>query len=440
MYVFFLILAFIPLATLAWWWRADRLARRLPRPAAWRVALGAFMLAQVGLYVALVVPRFTDSGWEPPAPLTAVAYVWSILVLPATVVLWAVIEGATFPFRAWRASGSGPVQGPRTGVVAPDETAGDAPSAERLGPDPSRRAFLGRTLAVVAVAGPPVAAVSGAAVGLSQMGEFRVRRLVVPLASLPAALDGLTIAQVTDPHVGTFTHGRSLGAIADATNALDADLVLLVGDLINHDLAALPAAAEMVRAMRARHGVFVVEGNHDLFAGREPFVRGCERYGVPLLSNQTATLTLAGLKLQILGQRWGGPPRGTAGASPARDRGDLGIAASFEQLVPRIDPSAFPILLAHHPHAFDSAARAGVPLTLSGHTHGGQIMLPGGIGPGPLMYRYWSGLYRRPTPAGGVATAVVSNGVGNWFPLRVNAPAEIIHLTLRRADPTPATA
>ena len=81
-----------------------------------------------------------------------------------------------------------------------------------------------------------------------------------------------------------------------------------------------------------------------------------------------------------------------------------------------------------------------MPLTLAGHTHGGQLMLPGGIGPGPLMYRYWSGLYRQPTPTGGAAACVVSNGVGNWFPLRMNAPAEIVHLTLRRAAPaeTPA--
>ena len=89
---------------------------------------------------------------------------------------------------------------------------------------------------------------------------------------------------------------------------------------------------------------------------------------------------------------------------------------------------AFPILLAHHPHAFDPAAAAGIPLTLAGHTHGGQLMLTNSIGFGPQMYRYWSGPYRKDDGA----SLVVSNGVGNWFPLRINAPAEIIHLTLRR--------
>ena len=89
---------------------------------------------------------------------------------------------------------------------------------------------------------------------------------------------------------------------------------------------------------------------------------------------------------------------------------------------------AFPILLAHHPHAFEPAAEAGIPLTLSGHTHGGQLILTKTVGFGPLMYRYWSGEYAK-----GDSRLVVSNGVGNWFPIRTNAPAEIVHITLRRA-------
>jgi predicted MPP superfamily phosphohydrolase len=101
----------------------------------------------------------------------------------------------------------------------------------------------------------------------------------------------------------------------------------------------------------------------------------------------------------------------------------------MQRLLSIKDPEAFPILIAHHPHAFDPAAEAGIPLTLAGHTHGGQLHLSPGVGFGPLMFRYWSGLYRKAD-----AALVVSNGVGNWFPLRVNAPAEIVHITLRRAE------
>jgi predicted MPP superfamily phosphohydrolase len=107
--------------------------------------------------------------------------------------------------------------------------------------------------------------------------------------------------------------------------------------------------------------------------------------------------------------------------------GDEAIAASWRELGAQRVGNAFAILLAHHPHAFDYATD--VPLTLAGHTHGGQLMLTENMGFGPAMFRYWSGMYRKEN-----RTLVVSNGVGNWFPLRARAPAEIVHLTLRRSD------
>ena len=76
----------------------------------------------------------------------------------------------------------------------------------------------------------------------------------------------------------------------------------------------------------------------------------------------------------------------------------------------------------------DPAATAGLPLTLAGHTHGGQLMLTDHIGAGPLRFRYWTGLYRK-----AAGQLFVCNGVGNWFPLRVNAPCEIVKLTLKQA-------
>ena len=99
---------------------------------------------------------------------------------------------------------------------------------------------------------------------------------------------------------------------------------------------------------------------------------------------------------------------------------------SIEALRPLIRNDSFPILLAHHPHFFDSASLAGIPLVLSGHTHGGQIMLNDHIGAGAFRFKYISGLYQR-----GGSNLIVNNGLGNWFPLRINAPAELIHITLR---------
>jgi predicted MPP superfamily phosphohydrolase len=137
--------------------------------------------------------------------------------------------------------------------------------------------------------------------------------------------------------------------------------------------------------------------------------------------NDTAIVPVRDVPVQVLGLRWGakqGDPKAMS------SRGDLAIAASMKELLSQRQADAFPILLAHHPHAFDYAED--IPLTLSGHTHGGQLMLTKEIGFGPALFRYWSGLYRKADRA-----LVVSNGVGNWFPLRVQAPAEIVHITLR---------
>jgi predicted MPP superfamily phosphohydrolase len=210
--------------------------------------------------------------------------------------------------------------------------------------------------------------------------------------------------------------------MATAVNDLRADVVVVTGDLINGALHELPDGIETVRRFDARAGVYMIEGNHDLFPGREAFESRVRASGIRLLVNESELLAVRGHPVQLLGLRWGGPGFGRRQGS-----GDAAIAASFSELIRLRDPEAFPVLLAHHPHAFDAAAAAQLPLTLSGHTHGGQLMLNAETGFGPMMFRYWSGLYTK-----GDSHLIVSNGVGNWFPLRTSAPAEIIHVTLRR--------
>jgi predicted MPP superfamily phosphohydrolase len=274
----------------------------------------------------------------------------------------------------------------------------------------SRRQFLG----VLTTATP--ALLTGAAVARSrtQMEEFRIRPMDLALSGLPPGLDGMRIALVADLHVGTFTSGRTVRRVVEETNRLDADLVLLPGDLINNALADLPDALDAVCNMQSRYGAYLCVGNHDLIEDGAEFVRRV-RARVPLLVNESRVIEVRGQPVQLLGLPW--------------NRDEARIASSVRRLAGQMAPGAFPILLAHHPHAFDAAADAGIPLTVSGHTHGGQLMLGESVGFGPLLYRYWSGLYRKPGPDG--ASLVVSNGVGNWFPLRVGAPAEIIDLTLR---------
>jgi predicted MPP superfamily phosphohydrolase len=269
---------------------------------------------------------------------------------------------------------------------------------------------------MVTTATPVLLTGAGVAYSRTQVREFRIRPMSVALPSLPPQLDGLRIALVADLHVGTFTNGQTLKRIIEETSRLDADLVLLPGDLINNALADLSDALDAVSNMQSRHGAYLCIGNHDLIEDGAEFVRRVKARA-PLLINESRIVSIRGQHVQLLGLPW--------------NRDEALIAGSVRELSRQIAPGAFPILLAHHPHAFDAAAAAGIPLTVSGHTHGGQLMLSDEFGFGPLMYRYWSGFYRKPAANG--ASLIVSNGVGNWFPVRIGAPAEIIHLTLRSA-------
>jgi hypothetical protein len=266
---------------------------------------------------------------------------------------------------------------------------------------------------------PPVFTVGLTGVAMYQLNQVRVRRFVLPIADLPGALDGMTIAQVSDMHVGRFTKGEVLEKTVRLVNDLRADLVLLTGDLINDALADLDTGLELARKMEARFGLAIIEGNHDLIENPREFETRVRASGISFLLDQSTIMNVREFPVQLLGLRW------TRAYGEGRD---AAIGAEVRKLLEQRSAGAFPILLAHHPHAFDAAAAAEMPLTLSGHTHGGQLMLNEQLGFGPAMFRYWSGLYER-----GASKLIVSNGVGNWFPLRVNAPAEIVHLTLRRA-------
>ena len=380
---------------LVWWFVLARLA---PHPVT-RVIVHLFMAAQVVVFIWLIGGRVSGSGLDRLLPKFAVTnlFIWHFIMLG----LLSIIGILSLPIVLF-------------GKMVPRRP-GHSPPAT-ISDGWTRRDFL-RLGAAIA---PPLLTLSASAIALRQLNDFRIRRFRIDIPDLPPELDGLTIAQVSDMHVGRFTSGRVLDRIVEATNTLQADLVLLTGDLINDALADLDHGLDLVRAMQARLGLFLIEGNHDLIENPREFERRVKASGIPFLLDESAIVSVRGFPLQLLGLSW------------TRTRGegrDKAIAAAVNALLAQRQTGAFPILLAHHPHAFDAAAAAKLPLTLSGHTHGGQLMLNEQCGFGPAMFRYWSGWYRK-----GVSQLVVSNGVGNWFPLRVNAPAEIVHLTLRSAS------
>jgi len=383
----------------AWWVVAMCLAnRRL-----WRIMVSVFMGAQLAAHLSAMA----GSDWPSHVPkavlLSAIVWHYAALVLGFAVLLPLGIV------RAWewiirRIAQVRGVQRNRP-VAAPANVN-----------SPTRREFIG----AVAALAPPLFTVGLTGVALAQLSHLRVRRFTLSIPTLPRALDGITIAHVTDMHVGGVTRARVLRLMVNTTNALRADLVLLTGDLINYELADLPEGIALVTAMEGRFGLWTIEGNHDVAVDGREFGQRVKAAGVPLLLDESAVANIRGYPVQIFGLRW------MDGGEGQRD----GVTAlQVRDVLKQRHPDAFPILLAHHPHAFDAAVKVDLPLTLAGHTHGGECMLDSQHGIGPVMFRYWSGLYTR-----GRSQLVVSNGVGNWLPIRINAPAEIVHLTLRRAE------
>jgi predicted MPP superfamily phosphohydrolase len=401
MHPFVIIVGAVVLGDVAWWlWADRRLKKRTRRPRLWRTLLAIFSGFQLGYMLWFI--GFQDAArhahyWV-PAPVLASVYLWHLLILPITLVMvigertWALVRAG---MRQLLAVKTEPLRDPD-------------PSPGIAIPGLSRR----QALASAMVAIPPLLTGGAVSRALSQIHHFRINRIEIPLKQLPPELDGMTIAQVSDIHVGRFTRPGMLPKIADATNSLNADLILLTGDLIDIALSDLPAGIDFVRRLDPRYGMAIIEGNHDLIENPFAFETKLRAAGLPLLLDETSVLYVRGRPIQVMGLSW--------------VRTDLTIANAMERLQPQRREDAFPILLAHHPHAFDPAAAAGIPLTLAGHTHGGQIMLNERLGAGPAMFRYWSGLYRKNDSA-----LFVTNGVGNWFPLRIGAPAEIAHITLR---------
>jgi predicted MPP superfamily phosphohydrolase len=376
-------------ANLISWGALEFILHRLHAPDSFPWVLAAFFVLQILGFNALLLVRLF--GYQPGTglgrPLLSLIMIWNLLLAVPTAIL-ALLAAIAW----WLAAGANP----GASIDPAWQTAG----------------FL-------AVAFPPVLAFAGTAVALWQLGHFQITRLNLTIPSLPAALKGLTLVHLSDLHIGKLTRGNVLDDIVTATNRLEPDLVLVTGDLINMALEDLPRALDLLRGIKSRYGLFLCEGNHDLIESRIGFEAGVKNSGLAFLLNQSASVSIRGQTVQILGLRWG---EGMHRA--AEPPGSVAVGA-LDRLLAERHPDDFTILLAHHPEAFDAAAAARIPLTLSGHTHGGQLMFTHRIGFGPWLYRYWSGLYRQ-----GDSQLVVSNGAGNWFPLRIHAPAEILQLTL----------
>lgn len=278
----------------------------------------------------------------------------------------------------------------------------------------SRRQFLARATYVYAAAG----------LGLSGYGIWSAERLPVVtrrtlyFPDLPPGLDGMRIAHLSDVHAGIHMERDKMEAIVAQTNALHPDLICQTGDMIDIAATYIPDYVRAFRDLRAPLGVVTVLGNHDRYTGEEAVIRGVRDAGQAFVQNGSHVVERNGTPLALVGID---DPRNWRADDP--QDAEVGIALR------RSPPQVFKILLAHRPGAFDGAAPRGVPLTLAGHIHGGQIYLPViGWSAGRLITKYVMGHFRQ-----GSSQLYVSRGIGVvGVPIRVFVPPEIALLELRR--------
>lgn len=246
----------------------------------------------------------------------------------------------------------------------------------------------------------------------------RVVSVDVPIAGLPPALQGFTIAQISDIHVGPTIKGPYLYAIVDKVNQLGADMVAVTGDLVDGSVRELGAHVAPLADLRSRHGTFFVTGNHEYYSGAHAWIAELRRLGIRVLLNEHTVLQHGSAPLVVAGV-----------ADYSAHLFDPAHRSDPQKSLAGAPADATRVLLAHQPRSAEAAERAGFQLQLSGHTHGGQF-LPWNFFV-PLQQPFTAGLHRLRS-----LWVYVSRGTGYWGPpKRLGAPSEITRLTLVAALP-----
>jgi len=312
------------------------------------------------------------------------------------------------------------------------------PAAVELLENPSRRYFF-RAATAAAGAAPFLGAMYGFA---AERLNYQIRRVEIPIANLPQALDGLKIAQLSDIHLSGFMPRAQVRRAVDMANELGSDLAVITGDFITGASDPLEDCIDEIRRLHAPLGVWGCNGNHEIYADAEDTAQVLfAQAGMKLLRSENAQLTFNAAQFNLLGVDY--QRERTAGGRRVQ------MLATTASLVRRDMPN---ILLSHNPNSFNRAAELGIQLTLSGHTHGGQIqveILDHHLSPARFITDYIAGLYARPLGASSKlpsselaafgnsmvpAHLYVNRGLGTvGAPVRLGVPPEISLIVLRRA-------
>ena len=261
--------------------------------------------------------------------------------------------------------------------------------------------------------------------------RLNVNRMEIGLKNLPEKFDGYKIVVFSDAHVGSFTGWRKplLQRDIDSINAQQADAIFFVGDLQNQRPEELYPVQEMLRSLKATDGVFSVLGNHDYsdyidddpaikIANEREMVSRQRQFGWKLLLNEHLTLEKQGARLVV------------AGVENDQTRKQMKKRNDLAKALEGVRDDDCIILLQHDPGAWQQTEwiQPQVSLTLSGHTHGGQVSLFG-LRATQLSKNYDYGLYRE-----GERQLYVTCGVGGLVPFRFGVTPEIAVITLKRIN------
>ena len=259
--------------------------------------------------------------------------------------------------------------------------------------------------------------------------QLEIREIEYACSDLPEAFDGYRIVHFSDAHIGTYTGSRQwlLQRAVDTINALRPDIVLFTGDLQNIYPDELDVQVPILSQLKAHDGVMSVLGNHDYAVyqdcdesqkqrNNKHTIQSERKMGWTLLLNENRIIRRDSDSIVVAGmENWGKMKR-------MPRRGDV------KKSLTGISDSAFVVMLQHDPTCWREKIlpECKAQLTLSGHTHGGQVSLLG-LSPASLSYDEWGGVYEQDG-----RTLIVSTGLGALIPFRLGMPGEIVVITLRK--------
>jgi predicted MPP superfamily phosphohydrolase len=274
---------------------------------------------------------------------------------------------------------------------------------------------VARILAILSLVGASLVAMNalrGAA------GIPTIKKFTLTLDRLPVEMNGTTVVQLSDVHVGPTIKRPRIEALVQEVNSLNPDLVVITGDLVDGSVADLRDSVAPLANLRSRYGTFFVTGNHEYYSGVDSWVRELESLGIRVLRNECVSIGEGEASFDLAG----------VDDATARFFGN-GHGADYDKALENHNSSKALVFLAHQPRQVYKIENTDIDLMLTGHTHGGQIWPFGFLV--RVVQPYLAGMVRHK----GI-NLYISRGVGYWGPpMRLKAPAEISHFTLESSVP-----